>query len=91
MTELLSQGYSKGDGIFELPPWMKIMVRDIYDPLSYAEDEKTGAVNVIDLANIYSCSFIATSDIARKLDGNKFEILGRIDNADVRGCNLMVV
>lgn len=90
MTELLSQGYSKGDGIFELPPWMKIMVRDIYDPLSYAEDEKTGAVNVIDLANIYSCSFIATGDIARKLDGNKFEILGRIDNADVRGCNLMV-
>ena len=89
MTELLSQGYSKGDGVFETPPWMKIYVRDIYDPLKFGT-EGAGAVNVIDLANIYSCSFIATGDIAR-VNNNSFEILGRMDNAEVRGCNLMVV
>ncbi|MDB5283590.1 MAG: Acyl-protein synthetase, LuxE [Bacteroidota bacterium] len=89
MTELLSQAYSKGEGIFNTPPWMKIFARDIYDPLKFGT-EGAGGVNVIDLANIYSCSFIATADIARVNNGT-FEILGRMDNAEVRGCNLMVV
>jgi len=91
MTELLSQGYSKGYGIFESVPWMKILARDVYDPLRLQEPGKAGGVNIIDLANINSCSFIATNDLATvKADGS-FEILGRMDNAEVRGCNLMVL
>jgi hypothetical protein len=90
MTELLSQAYSKGDGIFETPPWMKILIRDIHAPLSIRHDGRTGGVNVIDLANYYSCSFIATDDLGKKFSDTTFEIVGRIDNSDVRGCNLMI-
>ncbi len=90
MTELLSQAYSKGNGIFYCPPWMKIKIREMNDPLSYAANEKTGGVNVIDFANYYSCSFIATSDLGKVYADGGFEILGRFDNSDVRGCNLMV-
>jgi phenylacetate-coenzyme A ligase PaaK-like adenylate-forming protein len=91
MTELLSQGYSKGEGVFHSPQWMKILTRDIYDPLMLQEGDATGAVNVIDLANLYSCSFIATGDLGRLNADGSFEILGRMDSAEVRGCNLMVV
>lgn len=91
MTELLSQGYSFGDGIFECPPWMDILTRDPEDALTYVEEGKTGGVNVIDLANINSCSFIATQDLGKKYSDGSFEILGRFDNSDIRGCNLMVV
>lgn len=90
MTELLSQGYSYGDGLFYTPPWMKILIRDTNDPLSLLEDKKTGAINVIDLANYYSCSFIATQDLGKIHTDGSFEILGRFDNADIRGCNLLV-
>jgi phenylacetate-coenzyme A ligase PaaK-like adenylate-forming protein len=90
MTELLSQAYSNGEGIFECPPWMKVLVRDIDDPLSYVNTNKTGGINVIDLANLNSCSFIATQDLGRMKSENKFELMGRFDNTDVRGCNLMV-
>lgn len=91
MTELLSQAYSKGHGIFETPPWMKVFIRDTEDPLSLVANGKTGGVNIIDLANVESCSFIATQDLGRKTDDNKFEILGRFDHSDIRGCNLMIV
>lgn len=90
MTELLSQAYSKGNGVFDCPPWMKILVRDIDDPLSYVKENKTGGINVIDLANVNSCSFIATQDLGRMKGDGTFEIMGRFDNSDVRGCNLMV-
>lgn len=90
MTELLSQAYSTGEGIYKCPPWMKIVIRDVNDPLSILPDGKIGGINIIDLANIYSSSFIATQDLGRiNVDGT-FEILGRFDNSDVRGCNLMV-
>lgn len=91
MTELLSQAYSLGKGIFETPPWMQIIIRDTEDPFSELETGKTGGINVIDLANINSCSFIATQDLGRKIGPDKFEILGRFDHSDIRGCNLMVV
>ena len=90
MTELLSQSYSKGKGIFQSPPWKKILVRDVTDPLTILENNKTGGINVIDLANIYSCPFIATQDLGRIFDDDSFSILGRFDNSDVRGCNLLV-
>lgn len=90
MTELLSQAYSLGDGIFECPPWMDILIRDTEDPLTIIEDGKTGGINVIDLANINSCSFIATQDLGKKYSNFSFEVLGRFDNSDIRGCNLMV-
>ena len=90
MTELLSQAYSLGDGIFECPQQMQIIIRDTEDALSYVQNGKTGGINVIDLANINSCSFIATQDLGRKYDNNSFEILGRFDNSDIRGCNLMI-
>jgi phenylacetate-coenzyme A ligase PaaK-like adenylate-forming protein len=90
MTELLSQAYSKGNGIFNCPPWMKIKIREMNDPFSHAENGKTGGVNIIDLANIYSCSFISTSDLGKLHADGSFEILGRFDEADIRGCNLMV-
>ena len=89
MTELLSQGYSKGNNIFKTPPWMKILTRDVNDPLSIISN-KTGGINVIDLANIYSCPFIATQDLGRAFDDGSFSVLGRFNNADVRGCNLLV-
>jgi len=90
MTELLSQAYSKGNSRFETPNWMKILIRDTEDPLSFLPQEKTGGINVIDLANLNSCSFIATDDLGKIHPDNSFEILGRFDNSDVRGCNLMV-
>jgi phenylacetate-coenzyme A ligase PaaK-like adenylate-forming protein len=91
MTELLSQAYSKGGGIFYCPPWMKVVLRDPHDPLSYfTEKGRTGGINIIDLANINSCSFLATSDLGRLLEDGGFEILGRFDNSDVRGCNLLI-
>ncbi len=91
MTELLSQAYSKGDGRFETPPWMKIMIRDTEDPLTFHPSEKTGGINVIDLANINSCTFIATQDLGKVHPDGSFEVLGRFDQSDVRGCNLMVL
>ena len=90
MTELLSQAYSKGNGIFNCPPWMKVLIRDVNDPLTVLGTNKTGGVNVIDLANINSCSFIATQDLGRILTDSSFKILGRFDNADIRGCSLLV-
>jgi phenylacetate-coenzyme A ligase PaaK-like adenylate-forming protein len=90
MTELLSQAYSYGDGIFECPPWMKIIIRDPEDALSLLPPGKSGGINVIDLANINSCSFIATQDLGRNIGAGKTEILGRFDNSDIRGCNLLV-
>lgn len=91
MTELLSQAYSLGDGIFECPDWMRILVRDPEDALSYVDYGKTGGINVIDLANINSCAFIATQDLGKKHPDGSFEVLGRFDHSDIRGCNLMVV
>ena len=91
MTELLSQAYSLGNGIFECPMWMKILVRDPEDALTLLSEGKTGGINVIDLANINSCSFIATQDLGKIVGNNSFEVLGRFDNSDIRGCNLMVI
>lgn len=90
MTELLSQAYSLKEGVFETPSWMRILVRDATDPLTWVENEVTGGINVIDLANIYSCSFIATQDLGKKHSDRTFSILGRFDDADVRGCNLLL-
>ncbi|MBC8755520.1 acyl transferase [Kordia sp. YSTF-M3] len=90
MTELLSQGYSKGNGIFQTPPWMKIFTRDPEDTLTIQPNGKSGGINVIDLANINSCAFIATQDLGKVHADNSFEILGRFDHSDIRGCNLMV-
>jgi hypothetical protein len=89
MTELLSQAYSTGDGIFRCPPWMRAIARDPYDPMSYVGTGHTGALNIIDLANLYSCSFLSVSDLGKVYDDGSFEVLGRMDNADIRGCNLM--
>ena len=91
MTELLSQAYSLGNGVFECPNWMHILIRDTEDALTYVNEGKTGGINVIDLANINSCSFIATQDLGKKNPNNSFEVLGRFDNSDIRGCNLMVL
>lgn len=90
MTELLSQAYSKGQSLFQTPNWMKIMIRDAYDPFSYEKTGRTGGVNVIDLANVHSCSFIETQDLGKIYEDGKFEILGRFDHSDIRGCNLLV-
>lgn len=90
MTELLSQAYSKGNGIFETPPWMKVLIRDTNDPFKILDNEKSGGINVIDLANIYSCSFIAAQDLGKTFSDGSFEVLGRFGNSDLRGCNLMV-
>lgn len=91
MTELLSQGYSKGHGIFNCPPWMQILTRDTEDALTILPKGKAGGLNVIDLANINSCSFIATQDLGKVYEDNSFEVIGRFDNSDIRGCNLMVL
>lgn len=90
MTELLSQAYSKGEGVFETPPWMKVLIRETNDPFSLLSHSKTGGINVIDLANLYSCSFIATQDLGKLNADGSFEVLGRFDNSDIRGCNLMI-
>jgi hypothetical protein len=97
MTELLSQAYSKGNGVFHSPPWMKVLIRDDEDPLNVQPapgstlPTLSGAINIIDLANIYSCSFIATDDAGKLYEDGSFEVLGRIDNSDIRGCSLMVI
>lgn len=91
MTELLSQAYSKGNGFFKTPPWMKILIRDTEDALTILPHNQTGGINVIDLANVNSCSFIATQDLGKTYSDDSFEILGRFDNSDIRGCNLMVI
>ena len=90
MTELLSQAYSKGDGIFSCPNWMRVFIRDINDPNFLYSNNKSGGINIIDLANINSCSFIATEDMGSLHKNGNFEIMGRIDHADTRGCNLLV-
>jgi phenylacetate-coenzyme A ligase PaaK-like adenylate-forming protein len=90
MTELLSQAYSKENGLFECPPWMRFLIREVDDPLKLREDNKTGGINVIDFANINSCAFIATKDLGRITPENKLELMGRYDHSDVRGCNLMI-
>jgi phenylacetate-coenzyme A ligase PaaK-like adenylate-forming protein len=91
LTELLSQAYSRGNGVFEMPPWMKILTRDTEDALTILPTEKAGGINIIDLANYNSCSFIATQDLGKVYQNGTFEIIGRFDNSDIRGCNLMVL
>lgn len=91
MTELLSQAYSVGNGQFSTPPWMAIRIREPEDPFALQAMGKTGGLNVIDLANVYSCSFIATQDLGKMQPDNRFEVLGRFDDSDIRGCNLMVM
>ena len=90
MTELLSQAYSKGDGIFKTPSWMKVIIRDINDAQNLEFNKKSGAINIIDLANYNSCSFIATDDMGKHVNVDEFELIGRVDNSDIRGCNLLV-
>lgn len=90
MTELLSQAYSKRDGLFHSPPWMDVLIRDSTDPLTYLPHGKSGGLNIIDLANVNSCSFISVQDLGKKYPDGSFEVLGRFDNSDVRGCNLML-
>ena len=90
MTELLSQAYSKGDGIFKTPSWMKVIIRDINDAQNLDFNKKSGAINIIDLANYNSCSFIATDDMGKHINDDEFELIGRVDNSDIRGCNLLV-
>ncbi len=91
MTELLSQAYSKGNGLFKCPPWMEVFTRELEDPLKIQSGNKTGGINIIDLANINSCAFIATQDLGKKYSNGSFEILGRFDHSDIRGCNLMAL
>ena len=91
MTELLSQAYSNTDGLFNTPPWMKILIRDTDDPFTILSNEQTGGLNIIDLANVNSCSFIATQDLGKLHADGTFEVLGRFDHSDIRGCNLMVI
>jgi hypothetical protein len=88
MTELLSQAYAT-NGLYQCPPWMKILLRDETDPFTFSQ--KSGAINVIDLANIHSCSFIATDDLGRLHDSGGFEVLGRMDNSDIRGCSQLAL
>jgi len=90
MTELLSQAYSTGEGIFRTPPWMKVLIRDTNDPLTWLSENQSGGINIIDLANVYSCAFIETQDLGKTYADGSFEVLGRFDNSDVRGCNLLV-
>jgi hypothetical protein len=91
MTELLSQAYSNGDGLFECPPWMKVKISDNTDPFSFVNENKSGVINIIDLANINSCCFIQTQDIGKQNNKGQFEVLGRLDFSDVRGCSLLTV
>jgi len=90
MTELLSQAYAKAEGKFFTPPWMKILIRDTYDPFSIVPQGRSGGINIIDLTNIYSCSFIETQDLGKINKDGSFEVLGRFDYSDIRGCNLLV-
>jgi phenylacetate-coenzyme A ligase PaaK-like adenylate-forming protein len=91
MTELLSQAYSKGEGLFSCPPWMRIYIRDTNDPYTLLKNNRTGGINIIDLANIHSCCFLATQDLGRKTGDNTFEVLGRFDESEQRGCNLLIM
>lgn len=91
MTELLSQAYSLSNGTFNTPPWMKAMIRETTDPFNLAMNGKTGGLNIIDLANVDSCAFIETQDLGRVYDDGSFEVMGRFDNSEIRGCNLMVI
>lgn len=90
MTELLSQAYSLGENVYQCPNWMRILVRNAEDPFNYEKEGRTGAINIIDLANIHSCAFIATQDLGKTLPEGKFQVLGRIDHSDIRGCSLLV-
>jgi hypothetical protein len=90
MTELFSQAYTKGDKLFYLPPWMRVLGRDISDPRSLTAGGESSALNVIDLANWHSVAFIETEDIGRVFQNGAFEVLGRLDNSDARGCNLLL-
>ena len=90
MTELLSQAYSQGGGRFRTPPWMRVLIRDVNDPLTMLPPGQTGGINIIDLANVHSCAFLATQDLGKVHEDGSFEVLGRFDNSDIRGCNLMV-
>jgi len=90
MTELLSQAYAQKNGLFRCPPWMRIAIRDTNDPFSLLSNLRTGAINVVDLANVHSCSFVATQDLGKLHDDGSFEVLGRFDQSDIRGCNLLV-
>ena len=90
MTELFSQAYSPGEGIFYPAPWMKVLIREAEDPFTISPHEKTGGINIIDLANTHSCAFIATEDLGRTYPNGSFEVLGRFDTAEIRGCNLMM-
>src|SRR5690606_21470442 len=87
MTELLSQAYSKKEGCFKTPPWMKIFVRELNDPFNVTDEIAAGGINVIDLANVDSCAFIATEDLGKIVDDKHFQVIGRIDNSEMRGCN----
>ncbi len=91
MTEMLSQAYSKGDGSYKTPPWLKVIVRDPDDPFDLKRQDRTGGINIIDLANLHSCSFLATQDLGRVHDDGSFEVIGRFDHSDIRGCNLMAL
>lgn len=91
MTELLSQAYSQGNGMFDCPPWMKVAARDTEDALTILPKGVSGGINIVDLANYNSCSFIATQDLGKVYASGAFEIIGRFDNSDIRGCNLMVL
>lgn len=91
MTELLSQAYATANGLFKTPPWMRVVARDTTDPLTLVDNEVTGGLNIIDLANVHSCAFIATQDLGRVYANQTFEVLGRFDTAEIRGCNLMAL
>ncbi len=91
MTELLSQAYSRGHGLFRTPPWMKVLIRDPEDPLDYVPPGRSGGINIIDLANVHSCAFLSVQDLGRLHPDGSFEVLGRFEGSDIRGCNLLVV
>lgn len=91
MTELLSQAYSQGDGLFRAPPWVRILLRDVNDPFDLDVRKSSGGINIIDLANIDSCAFVETRDVGKMHSEGRFEVIGRFDNSDIRGCNLMVM
>ena len=91
MTELMSQAYSKKNGLYNCPPWMKVLIRSTDDPFEIIQEEKTGALNIIDLANVESCAFIATQDLGKTHKDGSFEVIGRFDNSEIRGCNLIAL
>ena len=90
MAEMISQAYSSGQGIFRTPPWMRVVIRDLNDPFSRVSAERSGGVNIIDLANVWSCAFIQTDDLGSVGQDGSFRMLGRITGSEIRGCNLLV-